>query len=371
MVQWNAKVPRVVQLADQIEADIRRRQLKPGDPYLNTSETAQMLRVSTSAANRALQLLAQRSVLERRQRKGAFISKKYTATSPTTLKRVHILVPQSYMRNEGLLGDGVLVGIQGELPDAELQFNHLPRGADSTYVSNFLSEIMRSNSTPKGLVLVRSSLASQRLVAGSGLPAVIYGTPYPSILNLPWVDRDAATAGRLLTQDLLDHGYKRILVLMRSQQFPGDHSFMDEIRNTGSQAGLAPDELVLRFLPPDPEAIRHETAAILQNAGNTFGIICKSEPLYDGAVQAIHSLGLEPQKDVRLNVCDVYRKPSERPPDFPCLHAETPTDAIGQILGEMLARQAAGERVHPESRIVPVELRIPPRLRFANGKSFP
>ena len=60
--------PRVLRLADRIQEDIRQRALGPGDPYLTTIETARMLGVNNSVAGRALQLLAKRRVIERRQR---------------------------------------------------------------------------------------------------------------------------------------------------------------------------------------------------------------------------------------------------------------------------------------------------------------
>jgi DNA-binding GntR family transcriptional regulator len=64
----------IVHLAKRLEEDIRARSLKPGDPYLNTQETARMLGVSNAAANRALQLLVKRNTLRRRQRSGTFIA---------------------------------------------------------------------------------------------------------------------------------------------------------------------------------------------------------------------------------------------------------------------------------------------------------
>ncbi|MFI4875065.1 MAG: GntR family transcriptional regulator, partial [Blastopirellula sp. JB062] len=66
--------PTIVSLAGRIQEDIAQKQLGPGDPYLKLAETARMLGVSNGSANRALQLLEQRGVLSRRQRKGTFIS---------------------------------------------------------------------------------------------------------------------------------------------------------------------------------------------------------------------------------------------------------------------------------------------------------
>src|SRR3984957_16744093 len=124
------QAPRIVDLADRILADIRRKRLRPGDPYLSTAEIARLLRVSGTAANRALQLLAQRQVLERRQRRGAFIARGPAGGKTVVVNRVHLLVHRDYLRAEGLLADGVVLGIQGELPQAEIQFNFLPESSE-------------------------------------------------------------------------------------------------------------------------------------------------------------------------------------------------------------------------------------------------
>lgn len=98
--------PRVVDVAEQILADIRRRRLQPGDAYLGTAETTQWLRMNGSTVNRALQLLAQRGVIERRQRRGTIVRDPGTRRPDVTLKRVHIVVREDHVRAEGLWADG-------------------------------------------------------------------------------------------------------------------------------------------------------------------------------------------------------------------------------------------------------------------------
>src|SRR3569833_4712801 len=102
--------PRLVEVADQIAADIRRRGLRPGDPYLRTAETARWLRVGGSTVNQALQLLAQRGVIHRRQRQGALVADPTARTNGASLKRVPIVVSEEHLRTEGQWGEGVLFG---------------------------------------------------------------------------------------------------------------------------------------------------------------------------------------------------------------------------------------------------------------------
>ena len=89
------RTARIVDLANQIEADIRRRRLSPGDAYITTAETARMLRASGTTAHKALQVLVKRGVIERKQRRGAVIAEgRYAEVS----KNPQVL--QAYMGSE-------------------------------------------------------------------------------------------------------------------------------------------------------------------------------------------------------------------------------------------------------------------------------
>ncbi|MDR2756090.1 MAG: hypothetical protein LBC20_10310 [Planctomycetaceae bacterium] len=56
---------RTVQLADCLAADIRNRNLKPDETYYTALEAARFLGVAGAAANRALQLLEKRRMIQR------------------------------------------------------------------------------------------------------------------------------------------------------------------------------------------------------------------------------------------------------------------------------------------------------------------
>jgi len=232
------KIPRVVELAQRIEDDIRRRGLKPGDPYINTGQTARMLHVNTNAANRALRLLVQRGLLQRKQRKGTFITEPELDRTALPLHRVHWLVHRNYLKTEGLLADGTVVGMQGELGNAELQFNFMPGRGDEEYVRKLLGEATRS-SDMEGFVLIRSSLGVQRLVANSGLPAVVGGMLFPSVPPLPWVDSDNRMMGRLLAEWVLRASHGRVLALVRDRVLAGDYPYLDGIRGPLHRRGIS------------------------------------------------------------------------------------------------------------------------------------
>ena len=88
--------PRILELAERLSADIRRRQLKPGDTYLTTAEAARLLGISTTTANRTLQLLTQRNVLARSQRKGSCVATPVSSAA-AELRCVHLLARRQHV----------------------------------------------------------------------------------------------------------------------------------------------------------------------------------------------------------------------------------------------------------------------------------
>jgi DNA-binding LacI/PurR family transcriptional regulator len=354
MKTMRTQVPRIVELADLIVADIHRRDLKPGDPYQTTVETAEMLGVSTTAANRAMQVLVKRHVLERRQRKGTFISAPPDNMDASPLRRVHLLVQEDYLRTEGLLSDGIVIGMHDELPAAQMQFNFLPPEKQERYIADLVSEAMRSGQT-EGFVLVRASLQAQRLIAASSLPVVVHGSLHPSVPPIPWIDRDHRLGGVLLARRLLKDGFQRIVVLMRDRMFRGDHQLLDSVRDELATAGLPMTALTLRCLPSDQDAIRVALAELLPDKGRT-GFVCRSEPLAAGAEATARELKLDLGRDVGIVLSDVYRKRSDAPPAWPYLRPSLTPEEIGQHIGSMLAQRARGQAVVPDHLVVPVEL---------------
>ena len=359
--RMRTKVPRIVELADLIAADVRKRKLGPGDSYQSTLETAEMLGVSTTAANRAMQVLVKRGLLERRQKKGTFVAQPVENAHPSPLQRVHLLVQEDYLRTEGLMSDGIVLGMHGELPATQMQFNCRPPDRQGDYVSDLLAEAMRSGQT-EGFVLIRTSLDVQRLIAGSGLPAVVHGSLHPSVPPMWWIDRDHVLGGRILARHLIDGGFRKIVVLMRDRMFRGDHALLDSVRDTMSAAGLGLDALTVRCIPADRDAIGAAVWELLghigdlSGAGNGVGFVCRSEPLAAGVALAAAEHKLRVGREVGIVLSDVYRKPSDAPVRWPHLVTTMSPEQIGQQIGRMLARQASDPSAEPEHLVIPVHL---------------
>lgn len=344
---------RIVDVAEQILSDIRRRQLRPGEAYLGTAETARLFRISGSTVNRAFQLLARRGVVQRRQRRGTIVLDP-DRRGDSQLQRVHLLVRKDHLKAEGLWADGVLMGLQEELPGVQLQFNFRPESDDADYLRGLIDDILRSNQTA-GLVLIRSNVQTQRLVAGSGLPAVVSGTLQPSIAGIPSIDRDQRQIGALLADYLLRAGCRHFLVLMRERMAAGDHLMLDAALKTLAGAQVPLDRIKLRFLPSDPEAIAAEMRDLLLSSPARAGCVCRSERLARGVEDAAAGLRLSARDWPQLVVADAARQRYSES-RFPCIEPDIAAEEWGARLGRVLLAAARGEHPQPEHQLIPVHL---------------
>lgn len=359
MEKTDPRVPRIMHVANRIVADIRRRRLKPGDSYLTTAETARLLGISTTAANRAMQLLVQRHVLERRQRRGTTVAAPATAPAPATPRRVHVLVNRRHLETEGVLADGQVIGIQSALPGVDIRYHFLSEGDEADGIERLSRAILRRRET-EGIVMVRASLQAQRALAASGLPVVLSGTPYPSIHGLAWVDRDQRQVGRLLADYLLKQGVRRVAVLMRDRMQQGDHLVLDAVRDTLAEARLPLNALTLRCLPSDAAVAASEIGLLLDAHREPAGLLCRGAPLADAARSAVAARSFRPGKSPTLAVCDLFGAGSLHPL-YPHARPVIEPEEWGARVGRLLACQARGERLDPDHEMIPVELVVPPQ----------
>ena len=349
---------RILELADQLERRIANSGLRPGDAYPRTEEVARKLNISTSAANGALRVLAKRGILDRRPRRGTTVARLPGRSSHSALGRVHLLVHREYLQMEGLLADGLLIGIQGELPGVEMQFNFIPPVGGADYAAELVAESLRRRDA-EGFVLVRAPLAIQRTIQASGLPAVVFGSVQPSVQGMPWIERDHRQMGALAAEHFVDRRCRRVIVLLRAEMGPGDFLLLDSLQQSLAAGGLGLDDFAVRCLPVDREAAKYCVASMLRERKRSAGCLCRSQLLAEGAAAAVELLPGKTGRAIDIVVSDVYRKPSEPEPRFPYLRSLLTSEEIGQHLGRMLAQQARGEPVQPDHEIIPVALEVP------------
>jgi DNA-binding LacI/PurR family transcriptional regulator/DNA-binding transcriptional regulator YhcF (GntR family) len=362
MMSTTSVQPRIAEMADRLVADIDERRLQPGDRYLTTAEASKMLGVGNAIANRALQLLERRGIINRQQRRGAFIAVPPNGDHGRLLQRVHFLVHQKYLRAEGVGQDEVLLGIEHELPGVAVQISFLPVAREASFVQDLIDESLHAKRTD-GFVLVRSSYETQRIVQDRRVPAVVYGTVYPSIDRIPTVTADMYRVGVLLAEYLLQRGHESIAYFNRQLVYVGDQQTMSGITSTLRAAGKGLGALTSRFLPTADEVCLAETASLLNSESPPTGFICRTVRMADAVREAVRrqaqGQGGKAIKDVDVCVCDYYLKPGEAV-RYPWARPSMGSEAQGRHLARLLLNQVenrgAGAVVH---ECLPVELVLP------------
>lgn len=347
--------PRIVLLANQLEQEIRCRGLKPGDAYPTTAVVARRLGVSTQAANGALRVLVKRGILERRRRSGTIVSQVPGHLSSSVVRRVHLLVKQDYLRLEGVLADGLVLGLQEMLPGAEIVFNFIPTVDGAEYASKLIAASLRSDDRD-GFLLVRAPLAIQRVMRASGLPVVVYGSLQPSVRGMAWIDRDSSQIADLSFQHLQDRGCRQLVAMFRPEMAPGDAIVLDRLLWLLDEHGFRARDFVVRNLPADLEAVQHAVVRLLKDRQGPLGFVCRNPLLAEGVAIAAATMELEVGRDVHIVVSDVYRKSTDPAPKYPHIRTVYSSEEIGKRLGRMLVQQAKGELLAPDHEVIPVLL---------------
>lgn len=357
----------IADLAARIEDDIRRRGLLPGNPYQSTLETARMLQVGTTPANQAMQLLVKRNVLERKQRLGTFVGKGLANNQEgANLNKVHVLLYDHHLIDEGIFASGFLMGLQSALPGTQIQFDFVPPSPleESPYLTEMIDGALR-NQSADGFVLFNSTVEVQVAFRDSGLPVVVAGGLYASIQDLPFVDRDQRQIGRLVSEYLLDRGHRRIVMVTRQRPGlgPGEYMAADAVGEVAAAAGLYANTLMIRCLPHNPTIVRDELIRIIESSDELPGIFLRPWQMIGPIYEAIQAVGLKPQQDVAVVVADYYRSMSAPAPQYPVIRPEWTLEENGAQMGKLLLARLRNEEIDSQGTRIPVRLEIPPSLR--------
>ena len=357
MATATTKTPRIAELAEQLVADIEARNLAPGDRYLTTTQTSKLLGVGNATANRALQLLERRRIITRQQRRGAYIARLPGHANEGGLGHVHFLVHQKFLRTEGIGNDGVLIGMQEELPGVPVQISFFPPAEETTFVQKLIHESLKSGRTD-GFVLVRTSCEAQRAIAQSGLPAVVHGDVYPGNAALARVDRDMDAIGELLTDYLLKRGHKRLACFNRQQTLPGDQRTIGAIHRRLAKSKLLADAITLRFVPADDEVCLAEMRQLLRQPNPPTGLICRTVRMAEAARHVIREELNAPVGKFDVVVCDYFLRSNERA-EFIYPRPVFSAEDMGRHIARLLSLQSKTNSAEPREVIIPVELWVP------------
>ena len=351
----NTQVRRIVELANEIEADIRHRRLKTGDRYLRTAETAKMLGVKASLASGALQLLVKRKRLLRRPRAGTVVADPNGDSMSVSIERVNLLSGNRQKTIDIMIDSGEIMGLQEELPGTRIQLSVVPLIDEAKYLESIVAEALASRRA-EAFVLNGSTITMQRIISASGLPAVVQGSVYSSVTNLPSLNSDHHRAATLGTEHVLRHGHRRLLVLARQWQSPhGDAVLINAIYRAAQAAGLGNDAIELRFLPEDAAVGRSLAEEFLNASSEPSAIIAFVRIVADAVQELVESRGLTIDEDVPLVTLDYPILPSN-PPDYAFIERTVDSVEAGRMLGRVLKQIVQEGAAATPDEIMPVRL---------------
>ena len=267
-----------------------------------------------------------------------------------------------HLTEEGLFSRSLLLGLQSQLPGSNIQFGFMPDNPkeEEPYLTALIEDARRSR-FPEGFILVMSTLLMQQLFQESGLPTVVFGDLYPTIQNMPYMNRDQRQAGRLVAEYVLGKGHKRLLMLTRSRLAwgPGEYLVADAVNEVAAKAGLLAGALMNRSLPHDLSIVQSEVQRLLEeNIDDPPGILVRPWQMVEAVYKAIESVGLVPQKDVVVAVTD-YFDPPKTPLPYPVIRPMLTLEEQGKHIGQLLKHCVENPQGEPEHELIPVRLVVP------------
>jgi DNA-binding transcriptional regulator YhcF (GntR family) len=349
------RIPKIMQMAEVLEQDIRKRGLKPGDRYMTAAEVASFLNVSATTANRVLQILAGRDVVERAQKRGTIVSNPFPERPLRTIEKIHMITFQENVKQTGLMTDPVVVGIQNVLQGCMIQFNFLsPLGREDD-LGRLLQEVGRAGSAV-GIVLTKSTYQAQRMVEQSGIPAVVHGYPQPSIGKMAWLTVDYEKIGSLAGGHFAKQKVSSAVQLLPERpMLPGDYRLQGAMKKVMSEKGYDAESFHVCCLPYDPEVLRAWFGEQFRGSDGKCGIITNHECLSSVPMDKLRKLA--PGRGLcDVVIIDEHKKAgSQLPKGSPRIHGSVSDFEVGRHIARLLLRQMDGENGQL-SEILPVKL---------------
>lgn len=272
----NIPISTIEVIAAEIERDISKRGLRPGDRYLTASEASKVFSVSSMKVHRAMQELAGRELLVRQRSRGTFVGPKFRSSSHVhaSLDSLHLVMDMDYHVTQNFTTDTLVGEFSRSIPNAAIEVHHVQENVAIRHVNKVIDRI--GDSQREGLVLVRCSRDVQQRVSESGIPSVVFGQAYPGV-NLSCVMHDQETVGRLLAEAALSRSNRSIILFTHARWRYGDHAMIDKATEALGAAGVKLQELKIRSLPPERAAIQQVVQEELRQDDPPSVFLCRSD----------------------------------------------------------------------------------------------
>lgn len=344
---------RVQESADKLERHIRACGLKAGDRYITTEEAGKLLGMSIVIAQRAMALLAQRNILERRPKAGTFIGNGIGADTNTV--NIHFFSPEQSRAESQIQTHHweQIDGMRAVLGHLSAHFHFVPN-QDLGYVQQIVKK-MAAADLLNGAVLILPSREMRAFFNQSGIPTVVEGGVEGDLNNLCWIQWDQVQVGRLLGSYLLERGHRRLVTIMRDIWSIGEHLLHDGINEAFTAANLPSNTLRMRSAPNEEQAIVELARGLFREENPPTGFICRSEFQADCVAKVAEEMGKGAQVDITH--CNAPSRPEQN--RYTCTLPELSTVEFGKVAGEMFRQLMANQMPEPQGRRIPVRVKTP------------
>ncbi len=318
-----------------------------------------MLGVRKATANRAMQLLADRGLIVRRQRMGTLIAR--PTFSRQTVRTVYVLATEDQKPLGGFPYDLLAGALRQEMGGVNVQFSFIPTQEAAGHVRSLLGPAQDAGQLA-GAVPISCPREVYRLLEEMGVPTVVFGSLYPDQRKLASIDEDCHEAGRLLADYLVRHGRRRIALLTTARPRPGEAAFFDGISDALTAACMPHNALLMRIMAPDEEGVRAQLRDLLTRDDRPAGLIVRRESVADLARAVAGDCGLRVPQEL-LIVLDTPSTDHAAALTYPHVKTATPFDELARQAARMLKHLTEGHPLYALRLKVPVALTEPdPRL---------
>ncbi|MDO5553321.1 MAG: GntR family transcriptional regulator [Planctomycetia bacterium] len=347
-------ISRLLELAQVLEKDIEERKLKAGDSYLTTSAAAAYLEVGSKTANQVLQVLEKKGVLHRAQRRGAVIAQPpvFDLSAPESkIETVYFLFGSVYRKDYFTQEEecSLTLSLQEKLKKVDISAKLASQGREFVEdVGELISSALQMGRTP-GFICLGCPPEVQRLVAQSGLPAVVWGTCHASITGISSLESDFESAATQSVALVERRNRQRVIFITHNVISPGVHVFLDGFRRQ-----LGSKLVCERFLPVDQEVITINVQELFRQFQPDVWYLKYSCPdLIMSAIDDLKRVNPGYAPDVIYEARYAAYKVNV---DSPCYLIATEIDpsTLGRMLGNLLLGSLRGDPV--QHVLLPMQL---------------
>ncbi len=167
--------------------------------------------------------------------------------------------------------------------------------------------------------------------------------------DFPYVDVDGQAGAALGVEHLIALGHRRIGLLgWPADSFTGDRRFAGYVQALQAH-GLDPNPAWIARVENSPDAARGAASAMLAAAQHPTALVCMSDMLAIGVMEAIYQQGRQPGRDVAVVGFDDIPTAQYLRPALSTIRQ--PVVRAGELVVQMLLAEIHGERL-PERRVI-------------------